>query len=152
MTDEVPMALPPSTYSGRNLKAEDCGAMTPAANPSSCDKYTIEHANSVLHPERSLLLRTNSEEFGCPIDESDDDSVELVKRVNKLEMIRKYPSLRERRLNIRDVDENEDYGGALFTVEERRLLGISPSKVTFRLSADLLEIPSSPRSRAHDPS
>lgn len=125
--------------------------MTPAANPSSCDKYIIEHANSVLQPERSLLLRTNSEDFGYPIDESDDDSVELVKRVNKLEMLRKSPSPRERRLNIRDVDENEDYGGALFTVE-RRLLGISPSKVTYRLSADLLEIPSSPRSRAHDPS
>ncbi|KAL1586432.1 hypothetical protein WHR41_05210 [Cladosporium halotolerans] len=129
VTDGVPMAPPPSTYSGRNLKAEDCGAMTPAANPSSCDKYTIEHANSVLQPERSLLLRTNSEDFGCPIDESDDDSVELVKRVNKLEMLRKSPSPRERRLNIRDVDENEDYDGALFTVEERRLLdSIKPAK------------------------
>lgn len=143
VTDGLPMFPSPSIHPGRNAKAEECGTMPPNVTPSSWNKSAIEHDTAVSPPNKSCLLRTNSAYYGYPINESDDDFVELVKGVNKFERPRESPSPRERRLNIRDVDENETSGGALFTVEERKMLGISPSKVISRLSADLSQILSS---------
>lgn len=141
---------PPSTYTGRTAKDDNCDATTPVATPSSRGHHVaIEPTSVALQPGRSPLLGTNSEDFGCSIIETDGDYAELINRVKKLEGPRKPSSPREGRLNVRDVEENEDYGGAFFTVEEKKLLGISCSKETCSLPADLFQIPSGPRKRAH---
>lgn len=72
------------------------------------------------------VLRSTSDDFGSPIDENDDELIELARRVgdhaNK-ETPWKSPPSRARKLNIRDTHAHDDYGGALLTEEERKLLG-----------------------------
>lgn len=72
------------------------------------------------------VLRSTSDDFGSPIDENDDELIDLARRVedhaNK-ETPWKSPPSRARKLNIRDTHAHDDYGGALLTEEERKLLG-----------------------------
>ena len=46
------------------------------------------------------------------------------------------PPARQWKLNMHEVDENEDYGGALFSAEERKILGM----VTPRISTSILSV------------
>jgi hypothetical protein len=101
-------------------------------------------------------IRTESEEFGSSIheddgDEDEDDMTELAKRIEK-SAGSKETSLpaRARKFNIRETHEYDDYGGALFTEEERELLGTSAYCSTFAATTNARQIPSSSRKMLED--
>jgi hypothetical protein len=76
-------------------------------------------------------IRTETGDLGSSIheddgDEDDDDMIELAKRIEKFAGSKETsPPARARKFNIRETHEYDDYGGALFTEEERELLGTS---------------------------
>jgi hypothetical protein len=76
-------------------------------------------------------IRTESEDLAISIYESDgdyddDDMIELSKRIEKSAGSKETtPPARARKFNIRETHKYDDYGGALFTEEERELLGTS---------------------------
>lgn len=67
------------------------------------------------------LSRAISDDY---IDE--DEMIELTKIVEESTRPRKPPTSRDWKLNVRQVHQNEDYGGALFSKEERNLLSPPP--------------------------
>lgn len=77
----------------------------------------IDQQGELFHKHQD----TSNGDYDDYLDE--DELIELAKRVEKSTTSRKTPPSREWKLNIREVNSNEDYGGALFTEEERRLLG-----------------------------
>lgn len=72
-------------------------------------------------------LQSDSGDFGDSFDEKDEEIIELAKRIEKSAQTEKSPPARARKLNIRDTHEHDDYGGALLSEEERKLLGTSAS-------------------------
>lgn len=70
-------------------------------------------------------LQSDSGDFGDSFDEEDEEIIELAKRIEKSAQTEKSPPARARKLNIRDTHEHDDYGGALLSEEERKLLGTS---------------------------
>jgi hypothetical protein len=61
--------------------------------------------------------------FEDSLDLDDDEMIELSKRVESNARPGRSPPSRARKLNIRDTHEHDDYGGALLSEEERKLLG-----------------------------
>lgn len=53
---------------------------------------------------------------------------ELAKTIDQSNKSKKFPPPRDWKLNMREVQENEDYGGALLTEDERTLLGLFSTK------------------------
>lgn len=72
-------------------------------------------------------LRVDSGDLDESIHEDDDDDmVELAERIEKSTRSEgASPPARARKFNIRETHEYDDYGGALFTEQERELLGES---------------------------
>lgn len=70
-------------------------------------------------------IQSDSGDFGNSFDEEDEEIVELANRIEKSAQTEKSPPSRARKLNIRDTHEHDDYGGALLSEEERKLLGTS---------------------------
>ena len=66
-------------------------------------------------------------DYGDSLDEDDEEVIELTKHIEKAAHMEKSPPARARKLNIRDTHEHDDYGGALLSEEERKLLGMSYS-------------------------
>jgi hypothetical protein len=90
--------------------------------PSDAPTEGIEHfSQQDLHEE----IHSDSGDFGESFDEEDEEIIELAKRIEKTAQTEKSPPSRARKLNIRDTHEHDDYGGALLTEEERKLLGMS---------------------------
>ena len=59
-------------------------------------------------------------------DDDEDEMIELAKRIEKSAGSKETsPPARARKFNIRETHEYDNYGGALFTEEERELLGTS---------------------------
>lgn len=97
--------------------------------PVASHASTKETRRDTLRSSRHVL-RSTSDDFGAPIDENDDELIELARRVEdraNSETSWKSPPSRARKLNIRDTHAHDDYGGALLTEEERKLLGTSLS-------------------------
>lgn len=67
--------------------------------------------------------QSDSGDFWDSFDEEDEEIIELAKRIEKSTQTDKSPPARARKLNIRDTHEHDDYGGALLSEEERKLLG-----------------------------
>lgn len=93
---------------------------TPVA--SDAPKEGNEHVPQQDHGQET---QSDSGDFGDSFDEEDEEIIELTKRIEKSAQTEKSPPLRARKLNIRDTHEHDDYGGALLTEEERKLLGTS---------------------------
>jgi hypothetical protein len=89
---------------------------------------TVERSTR-LHKHNTI--RTETEDLAISIhddngDYDDDDMIELAKRVEKSAGSKETsPPARARKFNTRETHEYDDYGGALFTEEERELLGTS---------------------------
>jgi hypothetical protein len=98
-------------------------------NPGNSDTPT-EISERSSHRSKLKTLPTDSEDFDSPVhenDEDEDEMIELAKRIEKSAGSKETsPPARARKFNIRETHEYDDYGGALFTEEERELLGTSP--------------------------
>jgi hypothetical protein len=70
-------------------------------------------------------IQSDAGDYGDSLDEDDEEMIELAKRVEVSTQMDKSPPSRARKLNIRDTHEHDDYGGALLSEEERKLLGTS---------------------------
>ena len=87
-----------------------------------------EERQSVARGAQRYSLRCASNDFGPPIEEDDDEVIELVRCAEDHahpEDHWKSPPSRARKLNIRETHAHDDYGGALLSEEERKLLGTS---------------------------
>jgi len=85
-------------------------------------------------------------------DDDDDEMVELAKRIEKSAGSKETsPPARARKFNIRETHEYDDYGGALFTEEERELLGTSPCCSEFAASTNAKQTRSNSRKVLGDP-
>ena len=71
------------------------------------------------------VTQSESGEYGTSLDVDDEEIIELTKKIEKSAQMEKSPPSRARKLNIRDTHEHDDYGGALLSEEERKLLGMS---------------------------
>lgn len=71
-----------------------------------------------------LEIECDSGDYGDSLDVDDEEIIELTKNVKKTAQMDKPPPTRARKLNIRDTHVHDDYGGALLTEEERKLLGM----------------------------
>ena len=98
--------------------------------------------------------RTHAEDFEKSIHEDDDEMIELAKRIEMSATPGdKSPPTRARKLNIRETHQYDDYGGALFTEEERELLGTSACCSTpVAARTDTKQTQSSSRKTPKDPS
>lgn len=92
--------------------------------PVTSDDQT-EDNDHVLQQNPAQEIQSDSGDFGESFDEEDEEIIELAKRIEKSAQTDKSPPSRARKLNIRDTHEHDDYGGALLTEEERKLLGTS---------------------------
>lgn len=92
--------------------------------PLASDAAT-ESNERTAHRSQHEVLQNQPEEFGDSIDEDDDEMIELAKRIEKTAQPGQSPPSRARKLNIRDTHEHDDYGGALLSEEERKLLGMN---------------------------
>jgi hypothetical protein len=73
--------------------------------------------------EQAKRASTTYGSFEDALDLDDDEMIKLSKRVENTAQPGKSAPSRARRLNIRDTHEHDDYGGALLSEEERKLLG-----------------------------
>lgn len=119
---------PPSIGSTATLgfSSDSDAAPEPHASlptPLASDAATESNGRTARrnHPQ---VTQSHSGEFEDSLDEDDDEMIELAKRVEKQATAGQSPPSRARKLNIRDTHEHDDYGGALLSEEERRLLGI----------------------------
>jgi hypothetical protein len=94
--------------------------------PANSDVSTEGIERSSYHLELKTL-RADSGDLEESIHEDDDkELVELAKRIERSTRREgASPPARARKFNIRETHEYDDYGGALFTEEERELLGES---------------------------
>lgn len=99
--------------------------VAPLPTPVGSDPLTAPSESNVRRSSRQTL-RSDSGNFGEPIDEDDDEVIEMTKRAERSIRSGQSPPARARKLNIRDTHAHDDYGGALLTDEERKLLGTSP--------------------------
>lgn len=99
--------------------------VAPLPTPAGSDPLKAPSENHVRRSSRQTL-RSDSGDFGEPIDEEDDEVIELTKRAERSARSGQSPPARARKLNIRDTHAHDDYGGALLTDEERKLLGTCP--------------------------
>ena len=90
--------------------------------PVASDHQT-EDNDHVLQQVLAHEIQSDSGDFGDSFDEEDEEIIELAKRIEKSAQTEKSPPSRARKLNIRDTHEHDDYGGALLSEEERKLLG-----------------------------
>ena len=95
---------------------------TPVNSDASSQNQDMGTRNSKRRP---TPLLTPDEEF-VELDEEDEaEIVDLTEAAEEaFEPRPPTPPPRERKLNMREVDKNEDYGGALFSDAERQLLGM----------------------------
>jgi hypothetical protein len=70
-------------------------------------------------------ILSDSGDYGESLDEDDEELIELTKNIERSAQSDQTPPSRARKLNIRDTHEHDDYGGALLSEEERKLLGMS---------------------------
>jgi len=109
--------------------ASDCKPMTRSfrgqlLTPVASDAPT--ESNEYISQQTSRQeIHSDVEDFGDSLDEDDEEVIELAKLVEKSGQMEKSPPSRARKLNIRDTHEHDDYGGALLSEEERKLLGMS---------------------------
>ena len=90
-----------------------------------------EDKQSSTHGGKRHALRSTSNDFGPPIEEDNDEVVELMRRAEdyaRKENPLKSPPSRARKLNVRETHAHDNYGGALLSEEERKLLGASDRK------------------------
>lgn len=85
----------------------------------------VESNEHVSQQYSDREIQSDPEDFGDSFDEEDEEIIELTKRIEKSAQTEKSPPSRARKLNIRDTHEHDDYGGALLSEEERKLLGTS---------------------------
>jgi hypothetical protein len=108
-------------------------------------------------PKRNTI-RTESEDLAISIyqsdgDYDDDDMIELSKRIEKSAGSKETtPPARARKFNIRETHEYDDYGGALFTEEERELLGTSAYYSVSATTTNVKQTRLSSRKMPEDPS
>jgi hypothetical protein len=95
---------------------------TPVASdsPTENDEYISQQD---CHQE----IQSDFGDYGDSLDEDDEEIIELAKNIEKSAQMNKSPPTRARKLNIRDTHEHDDYGGALLSEEERKLLGMRPT-------------------------
>ena len=110
----------------RSFKTMTASCKGQPPTPANSDGPTqTRTANSRAPKRKATGLLTPDEDF---IDIDDEDEAEMVDLTAAAEETAaprpRTPPPRERKLNMRDVDKNEDYGGALFSTEERQLLGM----------------------------
>jgi hypothetical protein len=116
---------------------------------------TVERSTR-LHKHKTI--RTETEDLAISIhdddgDYDDDDMIELAKRVEKSAGSKETsPPARARKFNIRETHEYDDYGGALFTEEERELLGTSTYRSTSAATTNVKQTRLSSRKVPEDPS
>ena len=91
--------------------------------PSDAPTEDNEHVSQQNHDQKEI--QSDSGDFGDSFDIEDEEIIELAKRVEKSAQADKSPPSRARNLNIHDTHDHDDYGGALLSEEERRLLGSS---------------------------
>lgn len=98
-------------------------------------------------------LRSDYDDFEKSIHEDDENEmIELGKRIEKsVTSGGKSPPTRARKLNIRETHQYDDYGRALFTEEERELLGMSACCNTAPATTDTKQIQSSFRKMLESP-
>lgn len=118
----------------------------------------METVKRDTHLPKHNTIRTESEDLAISIYESDgdyddDDMIELSKRIKKSAGSKETtPPARARKFNIRETHEYDDYGGALFTEEERELLGTSTYSSTSAATTNIRQTQSSSRKMPRDPS
>jgi hypothetical protein len=95
--------------------------------PSSMISDTAAESIKYEHETHAQVLQSDLEEFANCIEEEldEDDVIGLSKRVKLAARGKKSPPSRARKLNIRDTHAHDDYGGALLSDEEMKLLGMS---------------------------
>jgi hypothetical protein len=119
-------------------ECEKASSNSQLPTPVTSDEPVVP-AISILRPQskrEATPILTLDEEFIVSDNEGQDEIAELVDAVEEAEARRSStPPARERKLNMREVDKHEDYGGALLSNEERQLLGkrlklsLSPSLI-----------------------
>jgi hypothetical protein len=86
-------------------------------------------------------------------DDDEDETIELAKRIEQSAASKETsPPARARKFNIRETHEYDDYGGALFTEEERELLGTSTYRETHAATTNVRQTQSNSRKMLEDPS
>lgn len=119
----------PSIGSTPTLAFSSGGIATLDTHPQQTTTPIVSDA--AIHDEEQTLsqhdrvLQGETNEFENLMSEDDDEMIELAKRVEKHAPADKSPPSRACKLNIRDTHEHDDYGGALLSVEERKILGMS---------------------------
>lgn len=144
---------PPSSFTSRT-KVPASGTIMPSSSnnqlttPINSDplvqspEKTLSHGNGQLPassstqtlslPPSTLQRDESADYFGEYSDEDEEELIELANKVENRTSIEKSnkptksPPSRDWKLNVREVHENEDYGGALLSKEERNLLGSCP--------------------------
>ena len=90
---------------------------------SSDDVPLRRRSNTTRRRTRGSETITAEDGFG---DIDDDDILESAMAIDDAIVNRPAtPPPRGRKQNMRDVDEHEDYGGALLTTDDLKLLGVS---------------------------
>lgn len=117
----VSISLPVQEKTGMTALA---GSNSQLPTPVNSDPST-RPTGCTIPATSSRVPRTDSGDYGELSDGADNELIELTKRIETSDKSGERLPSRERRLNIRDVDEHEDYGGALLTEEDRKLLGTS---------------------------
>jgi hypothetical protein len=88
--------------------------------------HALTESCKCIVPQSSYQdIQSDAGDYGDSLDEDDVEVIELAKRVEVSTQMDNSPPSRARKLNIRDTHEHDDYGGALLSEEERKLLGTS---------------------------
>jgi hypothetical protein len=98
-------------------------------------------------PTHEVDQALSLEEGFILVEDDDEAIIEHITRGAEEAAIHRSPTppTRQWKLNMREVDENEDYGGALFSEAERQILGMVLLKITLlllSLHASLFQSPS----------
>ena len=119
--------IDPATVQGfRSANASTSASRSRLPTPFASDsapEETLAHANDPPTRRDTLAGFTQGDEF-IDIDDHDEaDLIDLTTAVEESVAIReRTPPFRERKQNIRAVEEHEDYGGALLTDTEKQHL------------------------------
>jgi hypothetical protein len=134
---------------------------TQLPTPVNSDTPT-EISERSSHRPKLKTLPTDSEDFDSPVheidedddeDDDEDEMIELAKRIEQSAGSKETsPPARAHKFNIRETHEYDNYGGALFTEEERELLGTSTYRDTHAATTNVRQTQSSSRKMLEDPS
>jgi len=120
--DQASVVSAPATRPASHRKIMTRSSHKQLLTPVASDA-PIESSEHTLHQSPYQEIHSDAGDFGDSLDEDDEEIIELTKCVETSAQLDRSPPSRARKLNIRDTHEHDDYGGALLSEEERKLLG-----------------------------